>query len=136
MLTFVQFLEELAKQEITLSPAEVQHMTARFGQKTLQMGHLQEDGSLRIPVDCIVEAVHSLGSQKLTEAVETLKSEEMVSMLESVESLVERVTEARKQKLSRLFDEFQSEPNDAKSHQQWKEIEKLIFGVEFNDAPH
>jgi hypothetical protein len=32
------------------------------------MGHLEEDGSLSIPVDCIVEAVQFLGSQRLNEA--------------------------------------------------------------------
>src|SRR5438309_1389077 len=83
MLTFVQFLEELSKDHVTLSPAEVQRMRDRFGDKTLQMGHLDEDGSLSIPVDSILEAVKSLGSQTLSEAVESLKSEEMVSMLES-----------------------------------------------------
>ena len=72
MLTFVELLEELAKREIALSPAEVQRMTERFGEKTLQMGHFQKDGSLRIPVDCIFEAVDSFGSQKLIETVETL----------------------------------------------------------------
>jgi hypothetical protein len=45
MLTFTQLLEELAQKEITLYAAEVQRMKDRFGDKTLQMGHLQEDGS-------------------------------------------------------------------------------------------
>src|SRR4051794_22830737 len=68
MLSFVQFLEELSKGHITLSPAEVQSMRDRFGDKTLQMGHLDEDGTMSIPVDSIVEAVQSLGSRKLNEA--------------------------------------------------------------------
>ncbi len=34
-----------------------------------------------------------------------------------------------------MIDEFQSTPDDVKAHQQWKEIEKMIFGVDF-DAAH
>jgi hypothetical protein len=135
MLTFVQFLEELTQQEVAICPAEVQRMVDRYGQKTLHMGNLQENGSLTVPVDCIVEAAQSLGNRTLTEAVEGLRSEQVVPMLESVESLVERVAEARKRKLSRLIDVFQSTPDGVKAHQQWKEIEKMIFGVDF-DAAH
>src|ERR1019366_7180383 len=65
MLAFVQFLEELSTDHVTLSPAEVQRMRGRFGDKTLQMGHLEEDGSMSIPVDSIFDAIQSLGSQKL-----------------------------------------------------------------------
>ena len=133
MLSFIQFLEELSKDRITLSPAEVQRLRDRFGDKTLQMGHLEEDGSMSIPVNSIVEAVQSLGSQKLNEAVENLKSEEMVSMLESAETLVERVAQAQKRKLEQMVEEFQSEPDDAHAHQQWKQIEKMIFGVDYRD---
>jgi hypothetical protein len=110
-------------------------MIERYGQRTLHMGNLQEDGSLRIPMDCIVAAVQSLGNRKLSEAVEGLRNEQFMPMLESVESLVERVAEARKRKLSELIDEFQSTPDDDRAHEQWKEIEKTIFGVDF-DAPH
>src|SRR6266571_119910 len=108
MLTFVQLLEELTTQEVSLSPAEVRRIVERYGEKTLHMGNLQQDGSLAVPVDCIVEAVQSLGNRTLVEAVEALRSERVVPMLESVESLVDRVAEARKQKLSKLIDEFQS----------------------------
>ena len=133
MLTFKQFLTELAREDVTLSPDEVRNLTERFGKKVLQMGHLQEDGSLLVPVDCIVEAAQSLGSQKLTEAVQSLDSEQMVSMLRSFEALVDRVGETRKRKLAEMVEKFQSEPSDAAAHQQWKEIEKMIFGVEFRD---
>jgi hypothetical protein len=118
---------------ITLNPADVQRMKDRFGDKTLQMGHLEEDGSLSIPVDSIVEAVQSLGRQKLNEAVENLKSEQMVAMLESAETLVERIAEAEKRKLERMVERFQSEPDDAAAHQQWKQNEKTIFGVDYRD---
>src|SRR6266702_4285971 len=38
MLTFIQFLEELSKDYVTLSLAEVRRMRDRFGDKVLQMG--------------------------------------------------------------------------------------------------
>jgi len=93
------------------------------------MGNLQEDGSLRVPVDCIVDAVHSLGSQAIVEAVQGIRSEHVVPILESIESLVERVADARKQELSRLIDKFQETPDESKAKGQWSEIEKMIFGV-------
>ncbi len=133
MLTFIQFLEELSKDHVTLTPEEARRMRDRFGDKVLQMGHLQEDGSLSVPVDSIMEAVQSVGSRKLNEAVESLKSEEMVAILESAETLVERVAEAQKRKLEQLVEKFQSEPNAVKAHQQWKQIEKMIFGVDYPD---
>ena len=133
MLTFIQFLEELSKDSVALSPAEVERMRNRFGDKVLQMGHLDEDGSMSISVGSIVEAVQALGGQKLNEAVENLKSEEMVSMLESAEMLVERVAEVEKRKLARMVERFQSEPDDAKAHRQWKQIEKMVFGVDYPD---
>jgi hypothetical protein len=45
-LGFVELLEELAQEEVTLTPAEVRRMRERFGEKALQMGHLREDGSM------------------------------------------------------------------------------------------
>lgn len=114
-----------------ISPAEVVRLRERFGAKTFQMGHLREDGSMLVPVDCVVEAARSLGAATLAEAAETLRNEQMVSLLESAEALVERVGEARKRKLECLVEEFQSEPSDTRARQQWKEIEKTIFGVEY-----
>ncbi|MGA3074258.1 MAG: hypothetical protein ABSG56_11255 [Bryobacteraceae bacterium] len=133
MLAFVQFLEELSTDHVTLSPAEVRRMRRRFGDKTLQMGHLEEDGALSIPVDSIVEAVRSQGSQRLNEALENLKSEQMISMLESADALVERIAEAQRRKLGQMVDQFQREPDDARAHRQWKEIEKTVFGIEYPD---
>jgi hypothetical protein len=129
----MQFLEDLSMDYVTLSPTEVARMRNRFGDKVLQMGHLDEHGSISISVESIVDAAQSLGSHQLNEAVETLKSEEMVSMLESAERLLERVADVEKRKLERVVDRFQSEPNDGKAHRQWKEIEKMVFGVDYPD---
>ena len=133
MSTFTEFLEELAQKEIRLSAAEVQRMRDRFGDKTLQMGHLQEDGSMSIPLECVIEAVQSIGRRTLTEAVASLKNERMVSMLESAESLVESVGKARERRLRTMIGKFQGEPDNITAHRQWKQIEKEVFGVDFDD---
>ena len=133
MLTFKQFVTELARDEVTISPVEVEEMKRRFGGKVLQMGHLTEDGCMHVPVDCIVEAARSLEAHTLTEAVEIINNEQMVSMLQSGEALVERVGEARERKLRRMIRTFQNECDTGTSNRQWKQIEKEVFGVEYND---
>ncbi|MBV9226361.1 MAG: hypothetical protein JOY85_20195 [Acidobacteriaceae bacterium] len=57
----------------------------------------------------------------------------MISLFRSGEELVERVGEARRRKLERMVGSFQSEPDDNQAHQQWKEIEKMVFGVNYKD---
>jgi glutamine phosphoribosylpyrophosphate amidotransferase len=133
MLTFKQFLNELAREDATISPIEVEEMRKRFGDKVLQMGHLNEDGSMDVPVDCIVEAARSLEAHTLTEAAEIINNEQMVSMLQSGEALVERVGEARERKLRQMIRNFQNEGDTSTSHRQWKQIEKEVFGVDYND---
>jgi hypothetical protein len=133
MLTFKQFVTELASDDVTLSPAELREMTARFGDKVLQMGHVEPDGSMIVPVDCIVEAARSLGTRALIEAAESLNDEQMASMLRSGEALVERVIEARERKLRGMIRAFQNESDADKSNRQWKQIEKEVFGVDYHD---
>ncbi len=133
MLSFKQFVTELAREELALSPADLREMTARFGEKVLQMGHMEEDGSMLIPVDCILDAARSVNAQTLAEAAESINNGQMVSMLRSGETLVEKVIEARERKLRQMIRAFQTEPDAGKSHEQWKRIEKEVFGVEYND---
>jgi hypothetical protein len=45
-----------------------------------------------------------------------------------------RVAEYRRRKLARLIDQFQSNPSSSGARKQWKEIEKLIFGVDFENT--
>jgi hypothetical protein len=35
--------------------------------------------------------------------------------------------------LERAVEEFQSEPDEKKAHEQWKQIEASVFGVRFED---
>ncbi len=114
MLSFAQFVKELVKDEITISSAEVRGMRQRFGDKTLQMGHLQEDGSIMVPTDCVLGAARSRGATT-----------------ESCEALVERVGEARKRRLERMVDEFQAETDAVRGRQLWKQIERTIFGADY-----
>src|SRR5260370_38620136 len=124
MLTFKEFVTELTREDLRLSPAEVTDLTQRFGADVLQMGQLQEDGSMLVPVDCILEAARSLGVQKLTEAAETLQSKQMVSMLQSGKTLVRQVSEARERKLRQMVSRFQYETDTIQSPKQWKNTAK------------
>ena len=133
MLTFKQFVTELAREDVLISPSEIEEMTHRFGDKVLQMGNLNEDGSMKVPVDCIVEAARSLEAQTLTEAAGIINNDQIVSMLQSGELLVEGVVEARERKLRRMIQSFQNEGDTGRSHRQWKQIEREVFGVEYND---
>ena len=132
MLTFKQFVTELAREDVLISPSEIDEMTHRFGDKVLQMGHLNEDGSMNVSVDCVVEAARSLEAHTLTEAAGIINNEQIVSMLQSGELLVEGVVEARERKLRRMIQSFQNEGDTGRSHRQWKQIEREVFGVEYN----
>jgi len=68
MLTFIQFVEEISQESLTVPPGDVELMRQRFGNNVLKMGYLQDDGSMLVPVECVLEAAQSLGSQTLTEA--------------------------------------------------------------------
>lgn len=133
MLSFTEFVEELGQTDVRLTLSEVAHMRQRFGDETLAMGHVQNDGSLLVPVDCLLEAAGALGARTLSEAATALKSDGDDAMLPSVAALISRVSEARRQRLSRMVESFQAEPNSERAHQHWKQIENMIFGVEYDD---
>ena len=133
MLTFIQFIEEIAKRDLPIPAPDVARMRERFGDKVLKMGHLQEDGSILVPLDCVLEAAQSLGAQTLTEAAETFGSGEVLNLLQSGEALVQRVGEARERKLRELIRQFQSESNETDAQRQWKQIEKMVFGLDYSD---
>jgi copper homeostasis protein CutC len=60
MLTFKQSVAELAQEDVLISRDDIEAMNRRFGEKVLPMGHVNEDGSMNVPVDCIVEASRGL----------------------------------------------------------------------------
>ena len=132
-MTFKEFVAGLAREDLKLSPAEVSRMRKRFGDKVLQMGHLEEDGSMLVPVECVLKAAQELGAAALTEAAESMSDETMVSMVRSGEAFVDQVVRARDDRLRKMVRSFQDQPDAGKSARQWKQIEKEIFGVEFKD---
>jgi hypothetical protein len=129
MLTFVDFLEEL-----TLNPAQVRRMVDRCGPKVLQMGNLQEDGSLLVPVDCILELyslwkiVRAPTRSRAFAARISLRCWNRSTRSWSGSPRSANVTSRR------LIDEFQSTPDDEKAHEQWRHIEEVIFGVDLDAA--
>ena len=56
MLTLIQFIEEIAKEDLAIPQVDVERMREQFGDKVLKMGNLQEDGSMLVPIDCVLEA--------------------------------------------------------------------------------
>jgi len=58
---------------------------------------------------------------------------ELARILRAGEALVEKVVEARERKLRGMIRSFQNEPDAGKSHARWRQIEKEVFGVEYND---
>jgi hypothetical protein len=129
MLSFKQFVTELAREDVIISPTEIEEMRHRFGDKVLQMGHLNQDHSTNVPIDCIVEAARSLEPHALTEAAEIINNGQLVSMLHAGETLVERIAGTSDEKLRRMIRSVQNNGDD----RQWKQIKKEIFGVDFND---
>ena len=75
MLIFEQFVTELASENAIISPSGIEDMKHRFGDKVLRMGHANEDGSMNVTVDCILEAARSLEARTLTEAAEIINDE-------------------------------------------------------------
>ena len=59
----------------------------------------------------------------------------MVNALQSGEGLVlySESGKPRERKLRELVREFQSESNEADARRQWKQIEKMVFGVHYRD---
>ncbi len=92
-------------------------------------GTLNEDGSLIVPVECIVEAVQSLGNKTLIDALEGLRTQQFLPMLESVESLVERVSEAKKRKIVNLTRAVQDAPSESEAEAHWQKLQHLMFGI-------
>ena len=132
-MTFSQFVMELAGEDVTLSAPDVQRLRSRYGDKVMQMGSIEPDGSMRIPIDCVVIAARALRTGTLVDAARSIDNDQMFSLFDSGEALIEAVAAARERKLRTMIRIFQNESDADRSHQQWKQIEKEIFGLEFHD---
>ena len=135
MLTFVEFLEEIARsnQTITVPPEEVNRLARRFGDRVREMGQWNtSDGTLEIPVSAVVEGVRQAGSQTLAEAVHELKAkpEEFVQMLESSSAaiLIEKISEVNRKRFQDLMTGLQHSNDPAEIKKLKEEIDVAIFG--------
>lgn len=123
----------MATEDVTFSPTELAKMIALFGEKVNQMGQRQHDGSMLVPIGCVIEAARSLGIRALSEAAESFSNDEKASQMQSGEALVDRVIEARNAKLRGMTRAFQNEADDDRSNRRWAQIEKEVFGVDYRD---
>jgi hypothetical protein len=60
MLTFAEFIKNASEKTISFTPAEAQAMRERAGDAALEIGQVQEDGSLIVPVGYLLEAAQDL----------------------------------------------------------------------------
>ncbi len=134
LVTFVQFLEELASAEQTIKvpTEEVERLAGRFGDRVRHMGRWNAagDGSLDIPMGVIREAASELDGQSLNKAVEELKTEQFSRMLEasSAISLIEKVTEAYHRHFRELMSRYQSTSDQAEGARLRDQLVQEIFG--------
>lgn len=83
MPTFAELIEEITSAEpvISISPAEVNSLDRRFGDRVRQIGrwNVSTDGSLDIPVAVVREAAMEVDSRTLLEALTEIKSNRLRS---------------------------------------------------------
>lgn len=128
MLSFVELLTEMARGEISVSAQDVQRLRDRFGDKTLQMGHLQPDGSMLIPTECVVAAAQKIGRNRLADAVENLHAGQIADLLHTVESLLDEVVESRQRLVHELATAVRDARTDEDAQPHWNRLDKLLFG--------
>lgn len=136
MLTFIQFLEELEKnnQAVVIPGDEVERLVERFGHTVRQMGvwNKATDGSVEIPMNQITEAVSSLGNKSLTEALEQLKTPvqftDMLSRSSAAAQLIEALCRLHLEHFERRVLRFQESKDPAEVERLGDEISRELFG--------
>jgi hypothetical protein len=134
MLTFVQYLEELAGsgQVLTLPGGEVELLVECFGDQVRQMGrwNASGDGSLDIPVSVIRDAASQLEGHALLEAVAELKAEHLTTMLNSsaAVSLIEKICESYQRYFRDLMSRYQVAGDPAESMRLRDQLVQEVFG--------
>ncbi|MGI8743702.1 MAG: hypothetical protein ACR2NN_14230 [Bryobacteraceae bacterium] len=121
---YSQYISGIAQEEITVAPAEVERLRARFGEMVPQMGRWQADGSLVIDGDLIREAAVSLRSRELTEAATALM-ESFASPSAAI--LIERISELNKLRFRELCQRYQEATNPAEEEAMKQEIIRQVF---------
>ncbi len=128
MVTFTQFVSEMAQEEVILSPADVQRLKQQFGTTIVgKMGRLSaDDGSLIVDADIILEASASLGRKQFSEAAEALTSEATTGV-SSVASLIERIAELNDRRFIELCQRCQDTTDRVEAGCLQREIIRQIF---------
>jgi len=73
MLTFLEFIKTASKKTITFTSAEVRQMREQVGDAVLELGDLQQDGSMVVSVGYLIEAAHALTTPGPTDLIEFSK---------------------------------------------------------------
>ena len=134
MPTFVEFLEEIAgaEQVISISPAELDSLVRRFGDRVRQMGrwNVSTDGSLDIPVAVVREATSALSSETLRHALTEIKTDSLAELLESSAaiSLIEKICEAYSRHFRRMMTRYQDATEATEATQLHDQLVHEIFG--------
>ena len=83
---------------------------------------------------CSRIAANVLGHTCLQEAAAKLNDVSVLSelRLDSSVALIEQIGSSRERKLRELVRQFQDTPSETSADSHWKEIEKLIFGIDYS----
>src|SRR5580704_5738189 len=73
MLTFLNFIKLASKKTITFTPDEVATMQEQAGAAVLEMGDVQEDGSMVVDVSYLLEAAFALATPGPSDLIEFAK---------------------------------------------------------------
>jgi hypothetical protein len=137
MTTFVQFLEELEQNKLTvvIGGEEVERLAERFGAAVRGMGvwNRAGDGSLAVPMANIAEAARTLDNRVLREAVEQLKSPEqftdMLTRSSAAGQLIEALYKLYLRQFERRVERYQDASDPTEAERLRREISEDLFGA-------
>ena len=137
MTTFVQFLEELEQNKLTvvIGGEEVERLAERFGAAVRGMGvwNRAGDGSLGVPMANIAEAARTLDNRVLREAVEQLKSPEqftdMLTRSSAAGQLIEALYKLYLRQFERRVERYQDASDPTEAERLRREISEELFGA-------
>ena len=137
MLPFVEFLEEIERsnQTVVIGGAEVERLVKRFGNQVHEMGiwNHATDGSIEIPIMNITEAVQSLDSRTLAEAIAQLKTPEDLNGLlnhsPAAKQLIETLSKVRLRQFERKVERYQNTNDPAEIERLRHDISQELFGA-------
>lgn len=95
------------------------------------MGQWNSDGSLCVPLGAVTEAVRSIDSQTLGEAVDQFAAspERFPEILETASAalLIEKIGETYRKNFRKLVAHFQQASSPAEADKLWTQIDEALF---------